>query len=272
MPTRRKIWWSREARDYWKDKFTQAERLLHDLELISVREGKRPVCTRHISPQRLPERRGELIDQGLTFLPLRRVGNYSGFAHGHPEPREGDWNYYGVVCKDNENCREFQKASNRGDHDTIGELLGFPKEARHFFQENFSMKESPDPIYDIERNEDNIARPSYLTNIGLRYFGFRLITFFPSAWQSEKAEEFGQMFVDLAKKHLDSKVLNNMKKILRMPYILSSLHGIIQAWTPLFQGIANTGYRKDEERLIILPEDMELPEHSKIPRDLKEYI
>ena len=225
-----------------------------------------------MSPDRLPERSGELIDDGLTFLPLRRVGSYSGFAHGHPEPKPGNWNYYGVVGKDKKDCREFQQASNNGNHDKIGKLLGFPKAAREFFEENFSIKGEPDPIYDIKREDEKIARPSYLTNIGLRYFGFRLITFFPSSWQSEEAEGFGEMFVDLAERFLDQQTLNDMKAILKMPYILSSLHGVIQAWTPLFQGIANTGYRSDEKRIIVIPQDMELPKHAKIPRDLREYI
>ena len=271
-PTRRKIWWSEEAKNYWQDKFINVEQMLHDLELLSVREGKRAVCTRHINPSRLPERQGELIDQGLTFLPLKRVGNYSGFAHGHPQPKAGDWNYYGVIGRNKSDCRKFQEASSEGDHDAIGKLLGFPKEAREFFQENFSMKDSPDPIYDIEREDGEVVRPSYLTNIGLRYFGFRLITFFPSSWKSDKAKEFGKMFVELAKDHLNGKTLDDMKKVLKMPYILSSLHGVIQAWTPLFQGIANTGYRANEERIIVIPQDMELPKYSKVPRDLREYI
>lgn len=193
--------------------------------------------------------------------------------NSHPKPEPGKWDYYGVVGKSLEDCREFQVASQNGNHDKIGELLGFPENAREFFQEYFADKNHPDPIFDIEREDEKIVRPKYWNNIALRYFGFRLISFFPSKWNSDEAVEFGKTFERLAEEKLDKQVaIDTMRSVLKMPYIWSSLHGVVQVWTPLFQGIANTGYSSDEKRLIFLPQDMDIPEKGKIPRDLRQYI
>lgn len=278
-PFKRKVWWSNEAKDYWSDKFRKAERLFHRLELESVKQGHRKVCTRHYDPKSLPDKRGQLIDDGLVFLPIQRVGSYSGFAHSHPQPEPGDWNYYGVIGRSEEDCRKFQVASKEGDHKKIGDLLGYPPKSQDFFQEFFVEKEHPDPIWDIKgkTKEDNeyIAKPSYYTNIALRYFGFRLIPFFPHSWGSDKATEFGEKFENVAKQVDDPEVhagLESMQEILKMPYIWDSLHGVVQVYTPLFQGMANTGYQSEKKRIIFLPKDMKIPEKGRIPRDLIPYV
>src|SRR5512138_1439778 len=99
-PSARIVWKTQEGRDVWQPKIRRASHVYNQLERLTVMDGVRSCTTFHASPERIEDELRGLSRDGLCFLPIRKVGSYSGFAHSHPPVIEGQpWGYYGVISR-----------------------------------------------------------------------------------------------------------------------------------------------------------------------------
>jgi len=109
---------------------SRANRLAHWVEYEAVKRGLRKCDVVHIHPRDLPQRVREIMKDGLVWLPIRTMKSVSGFAHKFYQPSSLDETlYYGVVAHSMDEAKAFLEAHQQipCDHETIGELLGYPK-------------------------------------------------------------------------------------------------------------------------------------------------
>lgn len=215
-------------------------------ELLTAAEGWRPCATTHVRSESFTEDWDYLRQLGLHFLPLRKCKRVGGFAHRFYEPAKGEpFDIYGVVGKTIENLVQFELAHKTGDHNAIGELLGYPKSDRDFFSAVWPQE--VDPMWTIAKSTEGSVETCtedvheikvtkfYPECVPLlRYFGLRAVPQIPGSFLSEDTKTFASSFLQLIKDK------NLLLEILSGPITWDCFRGVAIVETPWFIGISNS--------------------------------
>ncbi len=249
-PFARLIWVSSRAKEVWGERIEVAKRTYARLEQETVKAGLRSCTTLHIAPDQLTEMVANLAEQGLVFLPLRKVGSYKGFAHSHPPVVEGkSWSYYGVVARNLTDALSFKQASVDNDHVTLGNLLGYPTCCTSFFNEVWTAGYI-DPIWQQASNSGeaiiNTSPQSIMlssvhryNSSMLRYVGLRLTPHLPCSFTCEATDKMALSWIKLGRE-LALEGLDDLITILQFPIEWDCLKGIANISTPIFKIVTNS--------------------------------
>lgn len=267
-PFARTLWVTEEAQRYWEPKIQAASQAFHRLESLTVFHGVRRVFTTHFTPETLIDGFDQLAKLGLVFYPLHRVGSYTGFAHYHPPVEPGKpWTYYGVVGK-LEDAKAFAEATRVGDHETMGELLGYPKCCTESFNTVWkagyidpvwqaaeaSYEEAPEAFEVFDpKNRFVRLKPIPESLPVLRYIGIRMVSHIPHSLTCEASKEIADKWREVAKEEgLYYGALEYADEMLRWNIEWSVLHGIAEVKTPVFKVSTNSvpTYRKYVVQLV----------------------
>ncbi len=261
-------WNSNLFKAKWSDEVNAMQTLTFEAEYQMVKQGFRDANVYHMHPQHFDAQIARITNDGLTFLPILRSKMYSGFSHKHFPVETLDLNsfVYGVVARDLKTAQSFVQASKQGNHQEIGRLLGYPKCCCKTFQENWETKKILDPCYEaaLNSNQNTIDEAGVHVNVDplinpmLRYFGIKIIPFFPCSFSCKEAVDIGKKWFALMTS-LDSKTAMGIKDILEQPISWSLHKGIVYIKTPLFKGIVN-GYDCANTKNIIANEIAEQKE------------
>lgn len=238
---------SQKALDVWEPKINKASSCFSGLELLTVQHGIRACTTAHISNADLPYAIQRYAEKGLIYVPIRAVGVYSGFAHTHPPVLEGQpWNWFGVVAKKPEDAHAWRTAHEKGDHETMGTLLGYPKCCRDFFN-NVWGAGYIDPIWQQAENCDSNLKKNqrsqfirlnnntpWESSSMLRYIGTRITPHIPCSHDCKSTLDFARQWIELGEK-LQVDGLEELKEILQLPIEWNASHGIAYITTPVFK-------------------------------------
>lgn len=249
-PFCRTQWVSPKAKHVWEPRVAKAASAYYRLELETVKAGIRKCTTRHVSPDRLDSQLKEFAKEGLVWLPRVRVGAYSGFANAHPAVIDGKpWNWYGPVAASIEHALAFVEAEERGDHDTIGQLLGFPPCCRKLFSTVW-MAGYVDPVWQsaCETKTAKLAGERHLTLAGddlwlswygTRYNGTRLTPHLACSFNCKGTLENARNWWEQGQKQR-VRGLRELKALLSLPTRWDALHGVTQVTTPIFRLVTNS--------------------------------
>lgn len=251
-PFTRYVWRSNEIRNEWEEKIRRANKLHSEAEWYTVVKGYRDCCTVHMNKDNYARISQKMAEDGMFFQPLHKTGKYSGFSHKHIEPKNDNFDWYGVASTSKESLKEFQKADETNDHDTIGKLLDFPDCCRQSFGDRWSGG-NIDPMFEAtvdmadskysEKDNKKIVEIDEIpieTNQLLRYFGMRITSNLPCSFDCKKTIERGQYWKDTMK-DIDLGGFNILKELLEMNLEWDALNGIVEVTTPIFKGITTTG-------------------------------
>ncbi len=255
-----KIAWNSDAiKNQWLNKFNDIRNLSFEAEYQMVKEEFREANVFHMSPSNFDTQIQKITQDKLTFLPIMRNKMYSGFSHKQFPADKLDMNsfVYGIVAKDLETAEKFVSASEKDDHLTIGQLLGYPKCCCEVFQENWVGKKILDPCYEAALRTNNSAKlydtvsvvGNGLINIMLRYFGVKVIPFFPCSYDCQEALKVAKVWFSLMQK-MNNSVAKILSEILNQPLIWSLHKQIIYITTPQIKGIVN-GYDWATRKVVI---------------------
>jgi len=217
------------------------ERFASLAELDLVKLGFRECDVFHVYPESMYDGLSLVYERGLRFQVIDVVRRYSGFAHYHERPRDvSEVLYYGAVCRSEAGLREMVEAHRRGDHDKIGELLGYPKCDRRFFVENWGRGRYdmvPEvavntPGSRVERVGDGDGLRVYsefdpLLNIAVRYAGLRFLPYFPHSFDCPESVRFAGLFMSAVYRY-DREAVYTVAKLLSLPIVWSQANGIIE--------------------------------------------
>lgn len=252
---------TQEIKEMWEPRVAKAMKAYYDLEILTVQAGIRACTTRHIPPQNLEAEMAKFARMGLYWLPITRVGAYSGFAHTHPPVIEGrPWTFYGVVSNSLESALAFVDASNNLNHDTLGKLLGYPDCCREFFDKVWGAG-YVDPIWQqamnahgttarvessIEDDKPDSYKVIHLTNdvshmavSMLRYIGVRAVPHIPCSMDCEHTKEIARQWIGLGFEK-DVEGIDDLVKLLTLPTEWDCLKGVAVVSTPLFKISTNS--------------------------------
>lgn len=252
-PFARIIWASPESKKEWEPKITLARQCYSRLERETVKEGLRKCTTTHVAPSQINEVARNLAKQGLVFLPYKKVGTYSGFAHSHPPVIENKpWNYYGPIATKIEDAELFCASEDKGDHETIAKLLGYPECCSAFFR-NVWMAGYIDPVFQSAGGNGTSTEvrtnPSMLF-IGLRYIGVRIAPHLPCSVACLESLMIAHQWLDVADQNrIPGK--DELLEVLLLPLEWNCYKGIAEVTTKHFKVVTNSNPCSEPYKVIV---------------------
>jgi len=246
-PFCRTVWVSNKAREAWETRIAELSQFIQELEVISVAKGQRKCAWQTIREDSLTASSKRWADMGLITLPVRRVGNWEGFAHRHVDPKPGEMaNICVILSKSLDDARVYHKAHETGDNNIQGDALGFPSCCRDFFCDVWP-KGYVDPIWQaalkseiVEKNSHKLRIKAHPYSVGiLRYIGLRVSFHIPCAFDCKPTIKVAEQRMKLAEEVEPGKI-DILKSLLSMPISWDCLKGIAIIRTPIFYIITSS--------------------------------
>lgn len=185
----------------------EANRLIHLTEYEMLRRGYRKADVLHVYPESFDQQMDQVVEDGLVWVPIRRSRRWQGFAHKHYPVRQLDFDslVYGVVARDRKTAYKFREADMKGDHATIGRLLGYPECAIKFFLEVWPRH--VDPIPEAALNTEGVEVDGHVIKVkghpylwqGLRYFGPRVVPWLVDSYSCPECLKKAELWAKVAK-------------------------------------------------------------------------
>lgn len=253
FPFTRSVWRSAEMESQWADKLTNINNLHNLAEYEMVKQKKRKAGTYHIAPFNYDAEFERLQQDGIIWLPIQRTRSYSGFSHKHFPTNPGDPNssVYGVIATTFDDAEAFRQASGyrestNTDHNTIGELLGFPNCCCQFFTDIWPTYY--DPIWQAAVNTDGVeilsdvhirVRGDFRIYQHFRYDGLRVTSHLPCSFSCKESSEIAGVWIDVMM-GIDEEATKDMLRLMSMPSKWICYRGVAQIEHPVFVVITNS--------------------------------
>lgn len=265
------IWVSKEAKDVWANVIPQISTLINNLEVESVIRGHRPVTWQTIDETHYMNYQAKAWeDMGLVSMPIKKVGQFGGFAHKHAPVVEGQpCNVCVIVAKNSSDLLKFKEAFEANDNYTQGLLLGYPECCSQFFCDMWP-KGYFDPIWQVAENSgENIVwrrkniiriKGNPLSNAVLRYLGLRACFHIPCSFNCQASIRTAEQRLALGEE-INSDLIKLLRALMRMPHSWDSYHGIAVVRSPIFYVI--TASVSSAERYVVEIEGDFIPKEAK---------
>lgn len=241
----RTSWVSTEAYEAWHPRINKIVLAWSKIESHSVKEGLRRCALSVVSPDDLVERSSELIDLGLSYLPLAKEKKHGAYGNSAANARKGEPFDYRVVIGEKQDLISFRKAWNDRDDIAIGELLGYPDCCQQFFSKIWVSEQKIDTTWDMfaqDQHSDclNIKDLPIYNNLFWRWMGVRTVSHLPCSKNCQASMDLGASLLELGSTVGYKDEINWIKEILSWPINWSSLNGIAEIKTPILKFITNT--------------------------------
>jgi hypothetical protein len=237
------------------DLFMNFKRLISKVEYDSVKNGDRDVVNYWIYTKTADKQIESLSKEKLIFLPCAKTIAGNTFIHNlvsEENLEKPNSAIYGVVAQDLDTAEEFVEAFKSRDDKKIGKLHGYPD----CCVDTYSKRLSYDPIYEMTKEtsdfdtiNDRIMEYNPLLLQHLRYWGPKIVPWFPCNLKCKKSESLAEEWLDRLLK-VDRTLTTNILDILKMPTEWSLLNCQVIVKHPLFIGYA-TSYWYDGLRKVI---------------------
>jgi len=258
----------KQGHEEWMVKLGRMGILFREAEYQMVKQGYRPAAVIHIDQNNLEQMWDKINKDGLVFTPILKSGYYEGFAHKHKPVVPGEpFFWYGSLTRTYEDGQKFKKAEEKGDHKTIGSLLGYPECCVKYFIKTFPINYDPIWLHTRSAHSSSVrkirraswqtgTRPSGLKITGypecnqmLRYFGARITSHFSCSPTCEKTKQIGEKWLKVMEE-IDKELTKELYDLLAGPVIWNSYHGVVQVETPYFIGLTHTFPLIEKPRII----------------------
>ena len=236
-----------------------------EAELKSVVNDYRDVSTLYLN-QDYDNQLNRLADFGLIFQPLMRVKSFDGFGHKHEISENIDENtsVYGVISKNVSSLKKFKEFFSEGDDFNVGLMLGYPECCCRSYSD-YTRRGIIDPVCEIaestplttskSQNVLNVDQISWKLQIHLRYFGLKIIPFFPCSFVCDeaisKAEEWHKIL-----RSINSEAINTLESLMKRSSTWSLYNAQIVVNRPPFKadflGYATSSYFPEKREVEFL--------------------
>lgn len=235
----------KQGHQQWVTKLSKMGMLFREAEYQMVKQGHRPAAIIHVDNNNLERAWNKINEDGLVYTPILKSSYYQGFAHKHKPVEPGKpFFWYGALTQKVEDGQKFKQAENKGDHKTIGKLLGYPECCVKYFNKTFSK--NYDPIW-VHKQGQVKGYPE--CNQMLRYFGARITSHFSCSPTCEKTKKIGQQWFKTME-GIDKDLAKQLFNLLAAPLTWNSYHGVVQVETPYFIGLTHTFPLIEKKRVI----------------------
>lgn len=240
--------------------------LAHDVEIKSVTGGYRDINVFYLNQSNYDEQLQELTGNGLLFSPLLRIKRFDGFGHKHEIVDEigPNTSVYGAISENSSKLKEFKEFFNQNDDYNMGLMLGYPECCCRGYVDY--IRRFPDPVYEIAQNSPSEPQlnnqPVVLRDIPwdlqihMRYFGFKIIPFFPCSYVCDEAKNFAEIWYDIMHS-INPSTTEKLKELMLEPSTWSLYNSQVLVNRPPskanFMGYATSSYCPGKKEVDFYP-------------------
>jgi len=232
-------WVSGEAESIWTERLNRVSKAWKEIEIGSVVADLRKASIQTCGRDELSGLVEKFSSEGVNVIPLGRTGTSPVYSSTPVTPGE-DW-IHRIVYVRHESGLKFVKAWKEKDNDGLGELLGYPKCCRDFFQRVWVNDECVDTTWGmVDKEHQNIVtlgRTDYFKccNILLRWIGVRLVPHLPCSFSCMPTVTRAAEYVNYAISKGFEEEIDLIKSMIEWPVEWSALHGIAEIKTPVLK-------------------------------------
>lgn len=252
----RVIWASGEPREFWESKIRSISNDWLKIERLSVLNGIRDSVLSYCRNEEVPELKKWCSQNGLELVLLESVAQSNSYSsYGGNQGKRDSWR---VAITRKEFVGKWGAAWSTMDNDAIGELLGYPKCCREFFDKYWVEEQYRDLTYPAFANSNFNADGPIECNILGRWVGVRWVSHMPCSFQCEESQKIGEQNRELAKQSGFLTTANLIDEVLSWKMRYSALNGILEIKTPVYKISAATESTPKE---LIIERDGKQPDH-----------
>jgi len=237
-------WSSMIEREYWKPQFERLTNLRPHIEWITLLEGIRPAIFQHVAPDQLLLRTAEAAKHGILAIPIGQINTYDNYLSAKGEfDATKPWEYRVIFTRAEHAGKAAALATAEGNHDALGELLGYPKCCREFYARTWGCTSvsQVDTTWDQYATTGDANGPVE-ANILWRWMNVRWVSHLPCSFQCEATVEIGRKTREAIKKHGFVEEAKIMDMILSWPTRWSGVNGIAEIVGPCLKVSTRTDW------------------------------
>ena len=229
----------------WPDKLGRMSELFHQAEHQMVKKKLRKVAIVRLDPNNLQSFLEKINRDRLIFTPLKKESVSAGFsALSKPVEPGQPFIWQGCLTRTYKDSQKFKKADSKNDHQTIGQMLGYPDCCIDYFIRTFPI--DPVPIWvDLKGKVRGFPE----CNGMLRYFGPRIVAHLSCSPLCQATKEIGKTWFKVMQE-IDKDLANELYDLLASPITWDSYHGVVQIETPYFVGLNKALFILKKPRII----------------------
>jgi hypothetical protein len=226
-------WVSSEAKNNWESIFAACSNFFINLELEAVKAGLRGATVQTCSPDALERNTSEMMEQGLSVIPIDKVPAADIYLSSGVTLKEGEpWNYKVAIGRFDK-VRELVRGYKEGDNEAIGKVLGYPLCCVKFFNRYWISENWIDTSFHMAGGKEDHYFFSPYCNILLRWLGLRYVSHLPCSFICEDTATIGNSHYQLALDMGLRTLADQLYDILSWSVEWSGLHGIGFITTPV---------------------------------------
>ncbi len=242
-------WVSDLARRKWEPEIQRISRAWSELEWRSVAEQVRACALQSVSPERLPDYSAQLASFGLSVLPLAKgAATDLPYSSVLEPPEPGKPFTFRVVAGKIDALAKFQEFWTKNDQSALGELLGYPRCCRRFFERVWIRERWLDTTWSMAANTPDAEFSDQAVqlsgppeaNILLRWLGVRAVFHLPCSFRCPSTVEVAQRLREVGNELGYEAEMDRLLEMLSWPVEWSALHGIAEIKTPVVKVTVRT--------------------------------
>ena len=228
------ISWTNDAeKQYWEHRIHNAARAWRHIEIASVVDHYRAAALVECSANEMLHIPSLLAQFDLCVVPVAATNPLPSY-----QAKLSNWNprqplaYKCIVARARIAC-DFVPAWNRGDHDRIGEILGFPRCCRQAFKQVWTEQRNIDCTWNMAlRSATQIEATSIAVagydeaNVLLRWLGIRAVPHLPCGFNCEVSAMMGRDLLMIGEAMGYYSEIATVKQLLSWPVQWCACQGI----------------------------------------------
>jgi hypothetical protein len=244
LPDFTRLSWTDEvARSIWAPRIQRIQRAFGELEWLSVAQGVRRAARLRLTPEELVTSAARWAERDLASLALGLEANQGlPYSSTPAPPRPGRPVLVTVAVGKLPDTLELRRAWDAGNHEAMGELLGYPACCRRFFRDVWVEGGSVDPTWAEARRtagDDAASLEIHAGTIAInplwRWAGVRDVPHLPCRFDCIESARLAGALREVAVSAGFAEEAAWTSEILSWPVEWSALHGIAEIKTPIFK-------------------------------------
>jgi hypothetical protein len=243
----RLAWPSERVRVKWEPRLHCVAYTCAELEWLSVVAGLRRCCLKSASPQVVVEHGERWAAAGLNCL-IVGVQAAAKYSTRIRPARPGEPASLRMALGSESDLTRFGRAWREGDHETMGELLGYPPCCRDFFRRVWVEQRLIDTTWSMAaattgasalQSEIAVGGP-FPVNLLWRWLGVRAVPHLPCRFDCQASAGFGRTFIELGRTSGFAAEMDWLEEVLSWPVTWSAAGGVATITTPILTITTNT--------------------------------
>lgn len=226
------IWNSNDSKIVWEPRITRITTAFLDIEKRTTLNGLKPSWLTNLSINDTNRLKNEIEGSDYDVIILGKNRINSTYNSSSQIYIEGQPYNYRIALTHKDKIQDWIQSWNTSNNEKIGELLGFPKCCRNFFQKYWVEESYLDTSWVMSLTGTQGPKEC---NILLRWLGIRAVSHLPCSFHCKETYDIARKNIEWGYRNGWAQEMEWLEEMLDWPVQWSALHGIAEIRTPILK-------------------------------------